>query len=148
MILVLGKVKMLILICGRSRAGKTTYAERFSEVLHLDDFGKYPKSIQPCIDKVKSIKTDLIIDGIFEAAYQREELLRAYSGSGERICIWIDTEIETIGIRMFGSKKYANKVLELMIPFEPPTYNEGWNEIYILHKNDEITLEKVGDQND
>ena len=142
MTLALGEVKMLTLICGRTRAGKTTYSKGFKNVLHLDDFGKYPKSVKPCIDEVKLINDDLILDGIFEYVDQRKDLLRVYKGTGKRICIWIDTPLKSIGIRLYGEEKYTDKVLAIMIPFEPPTYDEGWDEIYIVHGNEDILLEK------
>lgn len=116
------------LVCGRCRAGKTTYCSRFKKVLHLDQYGIPPRSYPKCFEKVASVDGDLIVDGIFDTAEQRVALLEAYKGGGQKTCIWIDTPLDVIESRI---RRYS-KTRKLPDPFEPPTYSEGWDEIIII----------------
>lgn len=116
------------LVCGRCRAGKTTYCQQFKSVLHLDQYGIHPHSYPKCLEKVSTIGSDLIVDGIFDTAERRMALLEAYKGGGQKTCIWIDTPLDVIESRI---RKYS-KTRKLPDPFEPPTLSEGWDEIIII----------------
>lgn len=116
----------LILVCGRSRAGKTTYCQRFgrSEVLHLDNYGML--NYDGLLQAVARRRTDTVVDGIFHTRELRIRLLDLWGGSAK--CIWLDTPIETVKGRLhpfIGGKVYP-------LEFEPPTYDEGWDEIVRL----------------
>ena len=122
---------MLILICGRSRAGKTTYSQQFDNVLHCDNvrakYGeKYPK-----IYEIVSAEKDIVVDGLFETAEKRMGLLQAYNGDSPKKCIWIDTDLETIALRTTGGRS-NNPRHARPHDFEPPTYAEGWDEIEVI----------------
>lgn len=111
---------MIRLICGRSRAGKTTYSQRFDNVVHLDDMSKrcgerYPK----VLEIVSGVTDDITVEGIYELASQRMELLKAYQGEGA-VCIWLDTPVDVIK---------ARAMTVLPRTFEPPTKAEGWDEV-------------------
>lgn len=131
---------MITLICGRCQAGKTTYSKRFENVIHLDTVAirgrdRYPK----VLEIVSRQMDDIIVEGVYEKAEYRTELLHAYKGFGAR-CIWIDTPVEVIAERMQSrfSHPHMKQNEYLVVPkhFEPPTYSEGWDEIIIL-KGDE-----------
>ena len=119
---------MLKLICGRSRAGKTTYSKRFDNVLHLDMYGKVPHSYPKMLERVKEETGNITIDGIYNTAELRKALLDAYKGSGARICIYLDTPLDVIESRFRG----IWKPIDLPHPFETPTTKEGWDIVAII----------------
>lgn len=112
---------MLTLICGHSRAGKTTYSHRFDNVIHLDEEHSTAKVIQ----KVRRISGDVVVEGIYYNPKDRMELLANYHGSGAR-CICIDTPKE-IREERFGHK------IKHDYPFRIPTLAEGWDEIEVIN---------------
>ena len=114
------------LICGRSRAGKTTYSQQYNNVIHLDDFGIIYKSYDNVLKYIKENNPDnIIIEGIYDTAELRTSLLNACKCSGKKTCIWLDTPWEIIEKRfMFVKPKFR--------PFEPPTYTEGWDDIIVI----------------
>lgn len=130
--------RLIILVCGRCRAGKTTYCRRFKNVLHLDIFGIHPKSYPECLKEVETISGDLIVDGIFDTAERRIALLEAYKGGGKKVCVWIDTDLDIIEGRI---RRYS-KTRKLPEPFEPPTYIEGWDEIIVIRDDAETVLSR------
>lgn len=111
---------MLTLICGLPRAGKTTYSQRYDNVIHLDDYecDRYQK----CIEMARQ-SGDIVIEGLFTRTRIRRLLREAYQGRA--VCIWVDTPLKVRQQR----KGYSPKNSEY---FEPPTYNEGWDEIIIV----------------
>ena len=111
---------MLILICGLPRAGKTTYSERFDEVIHLDTSGAY----QGVLRRLKHKDGDVIVEGVYRLIKERENLIRAYNGTVFK-CIWLETPDEVRQSRR-GWDKWCDR------PFEPPTLDEGWDEIIII----------------
>ena len=117
---------MITLICGRPRAGKTTYSKRFENVIHLDDsrFRSLEDRYDWVLDRICGMKGDVVIDGIYSTPEQRKKLLHSYSGTGSK-CIWIDTDINIISQRygVFKRPPY---------PFTAPSYDEGWDEIIVI----------------
>lgn len=112
---------MLILICGLPRAGKTTYSVRYNgiyPVLHLDERGYYN-----ILKKVEALD-DVVIEGIYDTKELRRELLRHYKGT-EKKCVWLNTPTEV-------KKTRRGYVSALEYPFEPPTTEEGWNEVIMI----------------
>lgn len=114
---------MLTLVCGQPRAGKTTYAKRFDKVIHLDECG-YRK-----VEKhVRRAEGDVVVEGVYDKAMERKRLVKAHDGSGFK-CIWLDTPDEVRRSR-YGWDKFCDR------DFEPPTYDEGWDEIVIIRSED------------
>lgn len=118
---------MLILICGLPNAGKTTYSEQYSNVLHLDEIGSTLK-VAEYITHINN--DDIVIEGIFNTPESRERIIKAYNGKKTK-CIFLDTPFEEILCRENrGRPKWllqnAAKV------FIPPTYEEGWDEIEVI----------------
>lgn len=128
---------MLTLICGLPRAGKTTFSSRYTcKVLHLDEFGAFSRAYSRIEDRLTD--EDIVVEGIYDKAELRRSLANVYKGHG-RVCIWLDTPIE-----MKRTRKHYSKYCEYT--FEPPTYNEGWDEIIIIRGEEEIRLQK-GEEN-
>lgn len=116
---------MLILICGVSRAGKTTFSARFEDVIHLDELGTVLERYEKA-NKIAANKEDVTIDGVYDRAAQRIALLNAYKGK-KRVCIFLDPTEEEIKNRPWAKTRGYRKM-----PFEPPTYSEGWDEIIVI----------------
>lgn len=123
---------MIKLICGRSRAGKTTYSQQFDDVIHLDNYGS--SCYERVAEKVKQKQGDVIVDGVYNTIERRKTLLSAYQGDGDKICIWLDTPHEVIESRFFGRWK----PIDMPRLFEPPTFDEGWDEIVIIRGDDNV----------
>ena len=110
---------MLTLICGWSRAGKTTYSKRYScRVIHFDNVLSYDK-VRSAVSRERG---DIVVDGIYDEPKRRKELRAAYNGKA--VCIFIDTP-------------YAIRRKRTQFPppdrmFNIPTYDEGWDDIIIL----------------
>lgn len=120
---------MLILICGHSRAGKTTYSKRYNEickVIHLDDTG----SLYEVIKEVKKQTDDVVVEGIYYNPKDRLDLIKSYSGKGLK-CICLDTP-QTVREERIGHK------LKFAYPFLIPTLDEGWDEIIIIRGDDNV----------
>ena len=113
----------LTLICGMPRAGKTTYSQRFDNVIHQDGL-----SYETVKERVAMITGDVVIDGIYQHPYLRSKLIEAYNGKGKR-CIWLDTPLEVRKKRPMWHPTHG-------MTFEPPTYEEGWDEILVLRGDD------------
>ena len=135
---------MITLICGRCQAGKTTYSKRFENVVHLDTVARNGRERYPKVLEIVSQRADdVVVDGVYEKAEYRTELLRAYKGQGSR-CIWINTPVEVIAERMLPHFPHSHMKpnVHFVVPkhFEEPTYSEGWDEIIIIRNGEETHL--------
>lgn len=116
---------MLTLICGLSRSGKTTYSKQYENVVHLDEVGF---DYERCKEFVNN--GEVVIEGVYNKISQRKSLLSVYHGEATK-CIWLNTPLEVRKTRK-GYSTHSN------IFFEPPTLNEGWDEIIIIRGNDDV----------
>ena len=111
----------LTLICGLPNAGKTTFSSKFENVLHVDDIGTTEKLIAA----IRPLN-DVIVEGVFPFARSRRKV--AETAVGRRVCIWLDTPLEECKRR--ENRGRSDKALENASRlFEPPTIDEGWDEI-------------------
>ena len=93
-----------------------------------------PKSYPRVLTKLGD--GDVVVEGIYDTAELRTELLNSYKGQGEKICVWLDTPLDVIKSRFFHvPPKHP-------YPFEPPTLDEGWDEIIIIRGDDEQRISK------
>lgn len=124
----------MILICGIARAGKTTYAQRFGNVIHLDD---YPQPrFTNCNKAISKMKGEIIVEGVYVTKKSRMNLLKSVKTKDKRTCIWIDTSLD-VALKRGGRKKKA--IRKIAETFEPPTLDEGWDEIVIVKGEQEWT---------
>ena len=86
------------------------------EVVHLDTCGRYSGVCKI----VARTQDNVVVDGIYDTADRRTDLLQAYKGQGAR-CVWIDTPLEV--------RKARHGYIAHNEHFEPPTLSEGWDEI-------------------
>lgn len=128
---------MLVLICGRCRAGKTTYSRNYRNVIHLDNVSRHCLERYPKVLEIVTMLDDVTVDGIYDTAEKRIGLLSAYKGDMS-VCLYMDTPLETIASRMNARN------VRFIVPkiFEPPTYEEGWDEIWIVRDNEKHLMER------
>ena len=113
----------MVLICGVPNAGKTTYAERYPYVVHMDDYayGEWEDALRDAPDTV-------CVDGILSNMRQRRRLLEICHDKRPHICIYIDIDLET-SISREQRGRSAGVLGMYYQQFEPPTYAEGWDKI-------------------
>lgn len=77
---------------------------------------------------VDAVRTgdDVVVDGILPHKEERKSLVKAYQGD-KAVCIWLDTPLEVRKTRKGYSKACD-------FPFDPPTYDEGWDEIIVIRE--------------
>lgn len=122
---------MLVLICGLPNAGKTTYSQRYANVIHLDDYS-VPR-VAHCNKAIEKAGDDIVVEGIYNTRCDREELLEAYRGQGKKTCIWLATPAEEC-IRRENRGRPQQVVLNQQKRFEEPSLSEGWDEIVVVSK--------------
>jgi predicted kinase len=115
---------MLTLICGLPNAGKTTYSQQFDNVIHLDSM--WYQSVKKRVGQAE----DAVVEGCYCKRSLRVELLKA--ATGKKTCIFLDTP-ESECFRRAGKRGNTGSVLQHVKMLEPPRYDEGWDEIIILH---------------
>lgn len=126
---------MLTLICGIPNAGKTTYSQRYNNVIHEDDIQKIDK-----ICEMVSKENDVCAEGVFINSWRRQKVASAYKGE-RKICIWLDTPLEECISREDRSRSTV-LVRNCNSMFEPPTFDEGWDEIIIIRGNNEQRINR------
>ena len=121
---------MLTLICGLPNAGKTTYSKRYDNALHQDDIG----TIDRIIKAIGQTDGDVFIEGYFGRKDQRSRVRSSYQGRAR--CIFIDISVEE-SIKRENRNRNAQILRNAARFFEPPTYDEGWDEIIIIEDNND-----------
>jgi predicted kinase len=122
---------MFTLICGIPNAGKTTYSSKYSNVIHMDDVVPQKKGLayEEVCDSLFKCDSDICLEGVFVASRIRRKLCESYKG--EKICLWLDTPIEEC-IARENRHRGTFIISNCAQHFEPPTLDEGWNEIIII----------------
>ena len=129
---------MFTLICGLPNAGKTTYSAQFDNVVHIDEVISNKRGAV-VVEMIQSAD-DMCLEGVFPLADRRKMYREAYGGEGTR-CIWLDTPYEECVRRENrGRKEIIFK--NCLAFFEPPTLEEGWDEIIIIRGNNEQRINR------
>lgn len=124
----------MILIIGIPNAGKTQYSMQYKDVIHFDDV--WSTNIYEYLREEVRRKNDVCIEGVFGNRSNREILVN--ESTKRNTCIWLDTPLEVCLEReRKGRKRSDHLVLWANEDFEPPTLEEGWDEIIII-RGDEI----------
>ena len=116
---------MLTLICGLPNAGKTTYSQQFDKPLHLDEIG----TVDNVINMMNQIDGDVVVEGFFGASADRKKIRSAYSG--DAVCIFLDISVDE-SIKRENRNRHPSILRNAFTKFEPPTLDEGWDEIRIM----------------
>ena len=118
----------MTLIIGLSNAGKTTYSQKYDNVLHLDDF-PFNKFLN-CNEAVRKSDGNVVVEGIYNLRCRRKKLLEAVKGKPcKNICIWLNTPLEECLKRDGRSEEIVMQGYRM---FQPPTLDEGWDEIIVI----------------
>lgn len=125
----------LTLICGLPNAGKTTFSKQFSNVLHQDDIGL----IKHIVDKIEHADGDVIIEGYFGRKNERDRVREAHDGYAK--CIFLEISVEE-SIKRENRNRHPQILRNASRFFEPPTLDEGWDEIIIVRNGAETHLER------
>lgn len=124
---------MLTLICGLPNAGKTTYSSRYDDVIHFDDVSRKGDQFANCNKMASEVDGDVVVEGVYNSARRRKELLVGCKHQDKKVCIWLDTSLEECLKR---EANYRKRPLIMVSShhknFEPPTLNEGWDEIIVV----------------
>lgn len=115
---------MITLICGLPNAGKTTYSKQFDNALHQDDIG----AIKRIVNIIEPMD-DVIIEGYFGRRNERERVRKAHNGYAK--CIYIDISADE-SIKREDRNRHPQILRNAAWFFEPPTLDEGWDEIIII----------------
>lgn len=130
----------MILIIGIPNAGKTTYSERYEGAVHFDDI--WSRRIYQHLAELIAENNEIVIEGVFGSAEKRKML--ASCSNARNVCIWLDTPLEECLEReRNGRKRSDHLVIWADADFEPPTLNEGWDEIVIIRGNDEQRIDRI-----
>ena len=122
---------MLIVICGKPRAGKTTLSKVFKCLVSHCDY----RQIKGCVEDIKN--TDKVCcEGLFETPRVRKRVLDV--ATGYKLCIWLNTSNNARRIREGFRPRVHEK-----FHFEPPTIEEGWDKIIIVKDNDYKNAEVI-----
>ena len=123
---------MLTLICGIPNSGKTTYSKKFENVVHLDEVepvnGSYTEGVRVLVSETLG---DICVEGLYCTSRDRKKLLDKYHGERTK-CIWIDTPLD-VCISREDRDRATVLIRNCAQIFEPPAYDEGWNEIQVIH---------------
>lgn len=117
---------MLTLVCGLPNAGKTT---GYPDALHQDEIG----TTENVCAAISRIDGDATIEGCFPTARCRRRVREAYRGAAR--CVFIDISVEE-SIRRERRNRPAGVLRNAARFFEPPTYDEGWDEIIRIGGNE------------
>lgn len=116
---------MLTLICGIPNAGKTTFSKQYGNALHQDNIGTEDR----VLDAVRQIDGDAVIEGYFGTKYIRRKILNVYDGNAK--CIFLDISVDE-SIQRENRGRHERILRSAFRRFEPPTVDEGWDEIIII----------------
>lgn len=133
----------MILIIGIPNAGKTTYSNQFKNVIHFDDIPHTTDEewYNRCDLIVKEANDDVVVEGIYNRAKRRKKLLEICKDKPIKKCIWIDTDVNEC-IKRENRDRSINIVKGHYALFQSPTYDEGWDEIYIIRNGKKEFLSK------
>ena len=132
-----------VMICGLPNSGKTTFSQQFNNVIHLDDIPSVegqPHMSTVC-QLISEVKNDICIEGVFIIAQYRKMLVQS-TNKQKKICIWLNTPLEECMRR--ENRGRTSFVLQNCFDFfEPPTLDEGWDEIIIINNENDIQYIKM-----
>lgn len=96
----------------------------------MDDVRPKYKPVTEVIEDMVSEQDDVCVEGTYLAVRQRRKLLSAYKGD-RKICIWLNTPLDVCIARENRGRKDGLHIM-CAKAIQPPTLDEGWNEIIVL----------------
>lgn len=123
----------MTLICGLPNAGKTTYSRRFEGVIHYDNLKLTTRQRYEHLNDLVS-KGNAVLEGVFGERKRRMEFISNTPANERKVCIWLNTPVDTCHARENRGRPQTIVTLHART-FQPPTYDEGWDEIIIIGGN-------------
>lgn len=130
--------KLIFVFCGSPASGKTTLSKKIAEEqnairLSFDEMRclQHKELIQPTLEALQFNK-NVVVDSVFTRLSQRKVILDATKDIDcKRILIYMNTPLEECVRR---NAQRPNPLPEFMVrniynSIEPPTLDEGWDEI-------------------
>lgn len=130
----------MILICGIPNSGKTTYSQRFDNVVHMDEVASKGRASSRLCEIVSASTEDVCVEGVFISRQQRKQLVDSCNHKNN-VCIWLDTPLDECILRENRGRS-PNLMANCHACMQPPTLDEGWDEIIIIRGNDEQRINR------
>ena len=123
----------MTLICGLPNAGKTTYSQRYEGVTHYDGLHLTTRQRYEYLNALVK-RGNAVLEGVFGEAKRRAEFIANTPPNERKVCIWLNTPEDVCHARENRGRPQAIVTLHAQT-FQPPTYDEGWDEIIIIGGN-------------
>ena len=94
-------------------------------------YKKEKLSYEKCAEEASNSEGDVYIDGVYYNSFLRKKLLEVFKDY-KKVCIWVNTPVETCLERSTTGGKPASIVRFFSKIFEIPTEDEGWDEIITI----------------
>ena len=121
----------MTLICGIPNAGKTTYSQRFENVVHMDEVATKGHPMSRICEIISESEENVCVEGVFTTIHSRKQLADACPAEWKKTCIWLDTPLEEC-IRRENRGRREGLMRNCHACMQPPTYSEGWDEIIVI----------------
>lgn len=123
-------MKQFYLIIGNRNSGKTTYSQRFDNVLH-EDTSIY-RNPAKCIKWDKY--NEYVLEGVYYSKELRQKILSSIPDDVKKIVIYLKVPIDILVERENSFRKRPIEIInQINDMFEIPTYDEGWDEIITIN---------------
>lgn len=119
------------MIIGLPNSGKTTYSQRYTDTVHYDLLNFTTRQRYARLGELVALG-EAVFEGVFGERCRRMELLSKCPPDEQKICIWLNTPLEVCLARENRGRP-PEVVLHHWRMFEPPTLDEGWDEIIIIN---------------
>ena len=131
-------MQIIFIFCGTPASGKTFYSKKMSEEqnairLSFDEMRLFQhKELIPYVIEALQDNQNVVVDALFTRTSQRKLILEATKDIPcKRILIYMDTPLEECLRR---NAQRPNPLPDFMVrdiynSIEPPTLDEGWDEI-------------------
>lgn len=129
----------MYLVMGIPNAGKTTYSQQFANVIHADDYIGNHDEYRKLLETVDSE----CIEGLYTTRKSRLLLLSECPNAERRVCVFIDTPPD---VCMAREGEHNCSIPYHARRLEPPTYGEGWDEIWVVRGNERHRLERQAEE--
>jgi tRNA uridine 5-carbamoylmethylation protein Kti12 len=133
-------MQYIFILCAPPGAGKTTFSHRLVEQYNAVKYSfdemkcfKHSDLIEPIIESINKGES-VVVDALYSKVRFREELLQSISNTDcKKICVCFRTSLEECinrNAKRSGRERLPCFVVEdIYNRFEPPTLDEGWDEI-------------------
>lgn len=140
-------MKQLYICCGPSAGGKTTLSKKITKEfdairISFDELDCFQhKELVPLVTQAFHTNEIVVVDALFTRFTQRKMILEAIKNIDcKQIIIFMNT---SLGECIHRNAHRPNPLPEFMIrdiynSIEPPTIDEGWDEIIVINNDKDI----------